>query len=177
MGINELIDQLDLVTLELRQCASCLGIDKVHQRPSLESWSFAEIVDHLVQATASYRPFFEAIERGTHRTPLAGWLPGYAGFMGKLLKDSVQPNASRKLKTFPVWEPQVEVKNQSLSILESFDASQIELKSWILTTPSAHWNKILRSPASPVVVYTVGAAFEVLVLHQLRHLDQAKRLC
>lgn len=176
MDTQELLDQLNFVEREFRSLALTLGSDQWHRRPSPESWSLAEIVTHLIEVTSSYRPFFEDLRKGSHRTPLLGYVPGYPAFMGKLLRESIHPKSRRQTKTFPIWEPQDAKYGPDQPVFDAFISSQNELKDWIQHTPVSQWKCILRSPASAIVVYLLSAAFEIMVLHQLRHLEQAKRI-
>lgn len=176
MDTQELLDQLNFVEREFRSQALTLGSDQWHRRPGPDSWSLAEIVTHLIEVTSSYRPFIEALRKGSHRTPVLGFVPGYPVFMGKMLKESIHPNSRRRSKTFPIWEPRDSKYGPDQPMLDAFISSQNELKDWIQHTPSSQWKCILRSPASAIVVYPLSAAFEIMVLHQLRHLEQAKRI-
>jgi hypothetical protein len=58
-------------------------------------------------------------------------------------------------------------------VMADFSKSQEELVGWITNIPREKWKTVICSPASANVTYTLATAFDVLVLHQLRHLGQA----
>jgi hypothetical protein len=89
--------------------------------------------------------------------------------------NSVDPIRSKKIKTFPIWEP----SNSGVShgVIERFIHHQEELKKTIETAaPLISDEVVIHSPASKIIVYKLATAFDIIVTHEYRHINQAKEL-
>jgi len=51
-----------------------------------------------------------------------------------------------------------------------------ELQDWIRSVTAEDGERLIRSPASGLVTYTLKDAFEIITIHQERHVLQARRL-
>ena len=79
------------------------------------------------------------------------------------------------MKTFPLWEPSASTIERN--ILEKFSAHQEELKKWVQSCEDLLVKRrVISSPANKNIVYTLEAAFHIIVAHERRHLNQAKEL-
>ena len=88
---------------------------------------------------------------------------------------SSEPTRRKKIKTFPVWQP--EQSNVSADILKQFGEYQEELKDVIVNSKDLLEQKaVIRSPANNMIVYPVEMLFEIIVVHEERHLNQAKEV-
>ena len=79
------------------------------------------------------------------------------------------------MKTFPVWEP---AKSEiPTGVLNRFKEHQSELKAMIENSKDlVEKGTIISSPANKNIVYSLGAAFEIIVTHEQRHYEQAKEV-
>ena len=79
------------------------------------------------------------------------------------------------MKTFPIWEPDLsQVKGD---ILQSFKNHQNELKHQIETSNELiEKGTIISSPANRNIVYKLETAFDIIVAHERRHLEQASEI-
>lgn len=155
--------------------AGALGPELMHTRPHPDQWSFSEILAHLIVINESYYPSFKALKTGTYRSPFLSKMGFMVSFMGKEILKSVQPQTPKKIKTFPIWEP--EQLEETPDILNRFLQHQMELiqefEACAVLLPQ---NPVLYSPASKMIFYHLGTAFEIILSHEKRHLLQAKRL-
>lgn len=77
------------------------------------------------------------------------------------------------MKTFPVWEPSGFMADERL--VEAFKNHQEVLKKHIDASQEfIEKGIVISSPANKYVVYTLEAAFDIIVSHEKRHLEQAK---
>ncbi|HRF37808.1 MAG TPA: hypothetical protein PK198_03385 [Saprospiraceae bacterium] len=79
------------------------------------------------------------------------------------------------MNTFPIWEPaQSEI---GAEILERFSKHQQDLKK-LLEDSSDLIQKgaVISSPANRNIVYTLETAFDIIVAHEQRHLEQAREI-
>lgn len=87
--------------------------------------------------------------------------------------NSVRPDTKRKIKTFQIWEPVQDKK--ILKILNTFEIHQEELKQEIKNSENV-LESVISAPANKNIVYTIEKAFEILITHEKRHLQQANRM-
>jgi len=171
---ENLIQRLDAVHVEICELADQLGSEFWRLKPEPNGWNFEQIVSHLDKTTRSYRETILQVKCGTYPTPFTRWVPGYASLMTYLLKKALSPKNTKKSKTFPIWEPGT--PNTDLSFMDAFSESQRELKGWIRSVTTKEGEQLICSPASRIVTYSLHDAFEIITIHQERHVIQARRL-
>lgn len=170
--VQEWNKKIDHVTQEFTERFSDLNEEEITRKPNAESWSVAENLQHLIVVNGSYFPLFEAIKDGTFKPSFVAKIPMLAKVMGKLILSSVSPSRSKKLKTFSIWEP-TQSKIQG-DVLKEFTKQQNALKTWIGKLENKiEKETIIASPANNNVVYTLDKAFDIIVSHEQRHLNQA----
>lgn len=174
MNKENLIQRLDAVHVEICELADQLGSEFWRLKPEPNGWNFEQIVSHLDKTTRSYRETILQVKCGTYPTPVTRWVPGYASLMTYLLKKALSPKNTKKSKTFPIWEPGT--PNTDLSFMDAFSESQRELKGWIRSVTTKEGEQLICSPASRIVTYSLHDAFEIITIHQERHVLQARRL-
>ena len=168
-------NKIDQITYQYVTLCEDLSISELNWKPDTKTWSIGQIIVHVITLNASYFPLFDRVRAGTYSAPFLARFKFIANFMGNMLHAAVKPETKRKIKTFQIWEP----SSSSLdgSIIAQFRLHQERLKSEI--EKSAHLiNKgiIISSPGSKMIVYRLETVFDILVSHEQRHLEQAKRL-
>ena len=144
-------------------------------RPNPKAWSIAQNIDHLIRINESYFSQLEELHLGSFKAPFIGKLGFLVSFFGKSILKSVEPSNTKKISTFPIWQP----SNSKIDggILERFKAHQEKLKLEIKkSTDMIAQNAIISSPANKWIVYRLETAFDIIVLHEKRHLKQSEAL-
>ncbi|MEO1450572.1 MAG: DinB family protein, partial [Bacteroidota bacterium] len=112
---------------------------------------------------------------GTHQPPFMGKLGFMVRFSSRMVLASVQPDRTRKMKTFAIWEPASSAI--PTTIVADFTNHQERLKFWMLEATNWDIDKIIiSSPANKGIVYSLTTAFELMVTHEARHLEQAREV-
>ncbi|MEL6256586.1 MAG: DinB family protein [Bacteroidota bacterium] len=173
--MNSWKQEIKSLSESYKKIAEELGPELIHTRPNPNQWSFTEILAHLVVINESYYPTFKALKNGTYKSPLLSKLGFMVRLIGKEVLKSVQPQTKKKIKTFPVWEPERLVETPD--ILNRFLLHQAELiKEFEACASLLPQNPVLYSPASKMIFYHLGTAFAIILSHEKRHLLQAERL-
>lgn len=169
------ITQIDKITKEFDDLCNSLTTDELNWKPDADSWSLAQNLDHLIVINQSYFPVLEKLQSGKYKQPFIAKIGFLVSLSEKMILNSVKPDRNRKMKTFSVWEPnssQIEV-----SILQQFKEHQDELKGKIIASEELiKKNIVIHSPASKNIVYRLKVAFEIIVTHEKRHLQQVKEI-
>ncbi|MCO6511187.1 MAG: DinB family protein [Aridibacter famidurans] len=169
---ENLIARLCEVTSDVKSSFGGLTADQLNWKPLPDKWSVAQCIDHLITTNRAYFKRLEEVVGGDLRPNLWSRIPFWSGLVGYLIKRSVDPQNRKKMKTFPVFEPsQSDVPD---SIIEDFADCQEKLMSYIRQTDHLDRKKIkIASPVSDKAPLTLASAFEILVIHERRHFDQA----
>ena len=166
------IDEIEELTGLYRARFGNLDADELNWKPAPDAWSVGQVLDHLIRTNESYFPLLEGARADDYRPPLHGRLGFVARFLGRLILKAVRPEATRKVRTMPAWEPTE--SDVSSDVVERFVRHQGELADVVRGAADlVERGVVIPSPASRLLVYDVGSAFDILVAHERRHLGQA----
>ncbi len=169
------IKELRVNTDDVVNTFGSLSLEKLQVKPKPDKWSIAENLDHLIKVNSSYFPIFQKLKAGTFRGPFISKIGFFPKLLGNLIYKSVADGGKKKTKTFMLWEPSPPEPIQN--ILEDFQNHQIDLIDWISQMkPFVESGTIIHSPINRLIVYSLEQAFDIMVAHEKRHLDQAKKV-
>jgi hypothetical protein len=144
---------------------------QLNLKPNPNSWSIAQIIEHLILTNESYFPVFQRISAGKNTVPWIGKIPLIPRVIGNMIADSLKPETKKKTKTFKVWEPQ---SSFILDVLTRFEKHHISIIQELrLLEPYFSQEVIISSPANAYVVYTLDKAIDIIIIHEQRHYQQA----
>lgn len=148
---------------------------QLNWKPSAERWSIAQCFDHLITSNKGYLPIIESVRSGKKQTRFVERLPVWPGLAGKLLIKSLDPASTRKLKAPKSFQPaQSDVSD---SVINEFISQQEKVVEGMKSTSDLDLEKIVvTSPAASFVAYSLMDAYRIIVVHEKRHLQQAKRV-
>lgn len=171
--INHWLEELDLVTKEVKEKFAEVDKDTLYQKPTHDSWSIAENLEHLIKVNSSYFPIFQKVKDNTYESAFIGKFGFFKRLFGDMIFKSVSDGGKKKIKTFPLWEPKImEGEN---NIIEKFLRHQEDLKNWIKELgPHIEKEAVIHSPANKLIVYSLPQGLDIIVAHEKRHLEQAK---
>ena len=174
--MNQLIwlNQLDQLTEAVISDFGLLRHEDLHFKPGANRWSIAENLAHLIVVNRTYFPLIEQIRNNTYKVPFLGKIPFLPKLFGSVLIEYVKPEAEEaKVKTFPIWEPSLLIDEGP--ILDIFEKHQQALRRVRIQCEAPIQRKqIIASPANNNIVYSLEDAFDVILLHEQRHLIQSK---
>ncbi|HEX8574710.1 MAG TPA: DinB family protein [Flavobacterium sp.] len=149
--------------------------EQLHWKPNATTWSIAQNLDHLIVVNESYYPVLASLKEGKYKPPFIAKIGFLVSFLGKTVLKAVQPDRQKKMKTFPIWEPGISTIKRD--ILKTFEDHQKELKKKI--EEAKEWvekGTIIVSPANRNIVYKLETAFDIIVSHEQRHMEQAREV-
>jgi len=152
-----------------------LSASQLNWKPSAERWSVAQCFGHLITSNRGYLPIIESVRGGTKQKTFWERLPVLPGLAGKLLIKSLDPASTRKLKAPKSFQPAQ--SDISPTIIDDFVAQQEQVIEGMKSTSHLDLEKIIiTSPALSFVTYSLMDGYRVIVTHEKRHLQQAKRV-
>ncbi|MEM6699907.1 MAG: DinB family protein [Bacteroidota bacterium] len=173
--MNHWNQQLDQNTAQFVAHFENLSAEELNWKLNPNTWSIAQNIDHLIITNSTYFPVLAALKSGTYQTPFVGKFGFLTSLMGKMVLNASGADRRKKIKTFPIWEPsQGELSGD---IVAQFTKHQEKLKQEIETsTHLAASGIVIASPANKNIAYKLSTAFDVIVVHEQRHLEQAKEV-
>ena len=168
-------EHIDQNTTLVQELFSKIPEQQLNFQPNTQTWSIAQNLEHLIVINESYYPILSELHRHEYRAPFQAKFKFLLNFFGNFVLKSVEPNRRKKMKTFPIWEP----TNSGVShgVIERFIQHQEELKKTIeAAAPLISNEVVIHSPASKIIVYKLATAFDIIVTHESRHINQAKEL-
>jgi len=174
MDLPAVINAANNVANEARSTFGHLTPSQLNWKPSAQRWSVAQCFDHLLTSNKGYLPIIDNVLAGYKRTFWQS-MPVLPGLMGKLLVKSMDPASTRKVKAPKRFQPaQSEI---SASVINDFVAQQKQMIDKMKATEHLDLEKIvITSPVAGVVVYSLMDAYRLIVVHEQRHFQQAKRV-
>lgn len=168
-------NKIDDITNSFKAAFGNLSAEQLNWKPNAQTWSIAQNIDHLIVINESYYPVIESVRKGTYKLPLMGKIGFMVNSMGKMILNAVEPTREKKIKTFPIWEPSK--SSIGPDILNRFEKHQEELKKIIASSKDlVEKGVVISSPANKNIVYKLGTAFDIMITHEQRHLEQAKEV-
>ena len=175
MNTQSWTSQIDQNTSDFKAAFAQLSADQLNWKPNPDTWSIGQNIDHLIVINKTYFPVIAEVRAGTYKASWVAKIGFLVKFLGNMILKSVQPTTTRKIKTFPIWEPAK--SNIPADILQKFEAHQQELKALISNSADLlDKGTVISSPANANIVYKLDRAFDIIVTHEQRHLQQAKQV-
>ena len=159
---------------DARKLTADLNEEQLNWKPGPDRWSIAECLDHLTISSAAFRTYLtDAIARGRAKWPVSlppQYRPTWMG--GWLIKQLLQP--ARKFPAPKIFRPAV---SRISNVLDRFLEQQASFLDFTSQTAGLDYNKVrLRSPVSALMRYSLADALVITVVHEQRHLAQARRV-
>ena len=151
------------------------GPERLLRRPSAESWSAAECLEHLNISARAFLPEWKRLCDEARRNGVADTgKPFKTDFMGKVLIWMLEPPPRMRFPTPPNFVP-VPIQDPA-SVLPDFLDCQQQILSAISESEGLALDRIrLASPFNRKVKYSVWSSFRLTGAHERRHIWQAER--
>jgi len=171
----KLRSETETITKNVETVFGDLNFEQLNWKPNAKSWGVGQCFEHLIVTNNLYFPAIQKVIDGKHRNNFFSKIPLMVDLIAVVMKNSLNPEQKRKMKTFKIFEPAV--SNVSETIIEDFAENQLKLIEMIEACKDfdAHQIKIAE-PLSAALNLRLDDAFEILVMHEKRHFLQAERV-
>lgn len=172
--LRSLISEANKIAAETKSTFGRLSPLQLNWKPSVERWSVAQCFDHLLSSNNGYFPRIEGVLAGT-KPGFWQRMPIVPGLAGKLLIKSLDPKSSRKIKAPAKFQPAQ--SDISASVIDDFVDQQARIVEKMKATEHLDLEKIvITSPVAAAITYSLMDAYRIIVVHEQRHFEQAKRV-
>ena len=172
--LADVITAANNVASEAKSVFGNLSVTQLNWKPSSDRWSVAQCFDHLITSNKAYFPVVENVLAGKKRTFWES-MPLLPKLAGKMLIKSLDPASTRKIRAPKKFQPSQ--SNISGSIIDDFVAQQAQVVEKMKASEHLHLERIvITSPVAAVVTYSLMDAYRIIVVHERRHFQQARRV-
>jgi len=170
-----LIEELGAVTNDARKVFGSLSAEQLNWKPSAEQWSVGQCFDHLIQTNRCFFPEMERVAAGTFKSSLWARVSPFSGLIGRLIIGSLDPVKGRKTKAARVFLPAS--SDIAPEVIEKFEGHQTELAERMRATAGRDLRRtMVTSPVTSVATYSLLDAYRIIVGHERKHFEQARRV-
>lgn len=172
--LRSLIAAANNIAAETKSTFGRLSPSQLNWKPSAERWSVAQCFEHLLTSNKGYFPVVEGALAG-HKPTLWQRMPVLPGLAGRLLIKSLDPKSTRKIRAPQKFQPTQ--SDLSPSVIDDFVNQQAKIVEKMKSTEHLNLEKIvITSPVAAAITYSLMNAYRIIVVHEQRHFEQAKRV-
>ena len=175
LSLAEVKTGLDDVAQETQATFGGFDVQQLNWRPDATRWSVAQCFEHLLTAN---RLMFQAAEAALNNAgsrTLWQRLPVLPGVLGRMLIRSQAPSASRKFTAPPKAQPST--SDIAADIIQRFVEQHHDAVARVQALDERDAARaIMTSPFIRVVTYSVLDGWRLLLAHDRRHFEQARRI-
>jgi hypothetical protein len=166
---------LEEIARDAREQFGRLDAQQLNWRSDQTRWSVGQCFEHLLTTNRLIvRHADEALDRGRPQT-IWQRLPVLPGVWGRMLIRSQSPSDARNFKAPPAAQPSP--GSVAADVLTRFIQQQRESAAWIQTMDErAAAGAIMTSPFFDFITYSVPDGCRLMVAHNRRHFEQARRV-
>lgn len=147
---------------------------QLNWKPAPTSWSIAQCVDHLKKTNEQYLILLQKALEDARVRNLKAQKPFKSAWFGKFFANQMKPNG-RKIKNPALFSPRT--SDLDIHILQEFIALKISILTYIQNLNGFDIQRMkIYSPISKLIVFRVGDALQIMVNHDFRHIEQARKV-
>ncbi len=173
--LPQIFDEAEAIAGDASTLFGHLNSQQINWKPSADSWSVAQCLDHLIDINREYYSVFDRVLKGSYRKTLLHRMPFLPQLSGRFMIRILSPNSAQKFKSPGAAKPSESAIDPQ--IVERFVAHQGDLLAKMRSLASKKLAEtIITSPFASVVVYSLLDTFRLLMAHERRHFAQAQRV-
>ena len=172
--LRDVHEQIEDVRGQLQQLMFGVNEAAFLWRPEPNHWSISECLMHLNTTAALY---ISAIDRaiGAGQPASGGEELPRRGFLGRWMLNTLEPPVTRRFKAPGAFAPN-EPKPLD-QVVPEFIRYQDEVQQRLAVAKGFDlWRTKVKSPAVPLLRFSLGEPFAIITAHERRHLAQAEEV-
>ena len=157
------------------QITAGLTVEAFNWRPAPDRWSIAQCVVHLNVSGDLYAARMEAAIRKARADGMVGSGPFQYGPVSRWMLRAVDPANARKLKSPGKFVPSTTANYVVRHVLDAFHQAGARWERCLTDANGLDLARVkVRSPALPLMHFSLGTLFAIQAAHETRHLLQAQ---
>lgn len=152
-----------------------LSLAQLNWQPSPDKWSIAQCLHHLIVADSCYFPDLKAILEDTYKMTFWEKYSPLTSMWGGIMIRNLKEEVGFKMKAPGIIQPAS--SNMPLETVQRYTDNLDIFLNYISQCNKIDIDKvIINSPLLSLVTYSLRDAFQFLVQHEHRHINQAIRV-
>jgi len=173
--LDRLVEELGAITTEAREVFGALDGAQLNWKPSAERWSVGLCFEHLIKTNGTFFADMERVADGTFKSSAWARVSPLSGFFAGMILKALDPVKGRKSKAPRVFEPAK--SDVDADVMSKFASHQEELVRHMRATEGADLRRtMVTSPVAAVATYSLLDAYRIVVAHERKHFEQARRV-
>src|SRR5262245_55692009 len=124
LTLPQIYDEVEAVAGDAKALFGNLNSEQLNWKPTADSWSVAECLEHLVSTSHEYCLVFDRILKGEHRKTFLHGMPFLPALFGRVMIKAASPASQRNFKTSGSAQPSS--SSIDTQIVDRFIANQRE---------------------------------------------------
>ena len=175
LSLADVRTELDAVARDTQSLFGRLDHQQLNWRPDATRWSVAQCFDHLLNTNRGMLQAIDTAMDRSHPRTVSQRLPVLPRVFGRMLIRSQMPEAKRKFTAPPQAQPAASAIDTG--ILDRFIAQQREAGARMRTLDQRDAARVIMvSPFVAFITYSVLDGCRLIVTHERRHFEQARRV-
>jgi hypothetical protein len=175
LRLAEVRSALKDVARDTQETFGPLDARQLNWQPEAARWSVAQCLDHLIATNRLMLEKAEEAMRSDHPRSIWQRLPGLPRMMGRMMVSSQSPTAERKFKAFASAIPAP--SDIGSDVIQRFVDQHLALAARVDQLDEHEAQRaIMVSPFVSLIPYSVLDGFRLMVAHDRRHFEQARRV-
>ena len=175
LSLTEVGSQLAVLASDAQDAFGMFDSQQLNWRPHETRWSVGQCFAHLLQANLLMVKAIDSALHPAHRPTIWQRMPIVPALWGQLLIRSQAPDARRKYTAPPAAQPATSAI--PTDIIERFVAQHHDAARRLERLDERRASAtVMTSPFIRIVVYSVLDGWRLLVAHDWRHVEQARRV-
>lgn len=175
LSLADVRRELEAIARDAQATFGSLDERQLNWRPDASRWSVAQCLEHLLNANREMFQSLDAALDPVRRRTIWQRVPILPGLFGRILIRSQAPAVTRKFKAPAKAQPASSAIDQR--IVERFVAHQREAAERVRALEGRDAERIIMvSPFAALITYSAVDGCRLLVSHERRHVEQARRV-
>lgn len=171
--VGKFAAELEAIGRDAAEVFGPLSAAQLNWKPSAEQWSVGQCFEHLIKTNEGFFRTLEAVARGERRGRLWERISPLSGFFGKVVMRGL--TSPRKFNAPKGIRPSA--SGVDSRVVARFVEQQGELGRQMRAAGGLDLRRtVITSPISGFVTYSLGDACRIVVAHERRHFEQARRV-
>jgi hypothetical protein len=169
------LEQIRYIRQDVAAIVAGLSAEQFNWQPADGRWSIGQCFDHLNRTAAAFAPAMDRAiaDARTRRITSAG--PFAYPLLERLFVTSNEPPPKRRFRAFKAYRPPARTEPQA--VMDAFAQWQDRLEERIRAADGLDLRRARqRSPILPLVKWSLGTMFALVLAHERRHIWQARQV-
>ena len=169
------LEQIRYIRQDVAAIVANLDDARFTWRPAPDRWSIGECFEHLNLTAAAFVPASDAALEDARARNLLSKGPFVYPLFERLFVASNEPPPRRRFRAFKPYRPSVRLSHDA--VMNAFSAWQDRLVERIKRADGLDLRRARRrSPILPIMKWSLGTMFALVLAHERRHIWQARQV-